>query len=710
MRAGKLRQLLLIASQIIALVTILSICAPAQSPGPSPSPAPASSPSASGKTFSENLAALAIRAAEIIPVLQFEVESPLLNWFEKISLVLAAIIVMFSFARLWRENAGAGADVFWWFGRLAVCFALLGSGPYLINYLNSIGQQIAAGNESIGESALAKFYRTQRESFDRSYIKFSDGLFTVKVNGQDVPVKPGTGGTEAVVGVLYDKESSIKDVERKLDISSWNMPLLFSVLNFARGIIDFGDFYLMLLGSFLLIAVRLAAPLMIAVAIDRSLANKVSYPFVWGVIVLTLVWPVVSYLIRALAYMGGNVAMALGDEKPLYTWDPATMQVITSSLSQPVYTIVIAAAIMIVAGLLLWMSPVIAYQISMGKVYEGVSTTVSGWVGALVGAGVELYSAQMAAAITNQAERVQAQGTYAAEVTRAESGFEAGNLGVRARQIAAIASAHGGQIASLGQIYGARTQAIMTAQAGMLFGVNSTSAATSLSKGDIQVRTAQNIADLNVNRDQQSANLETNRAADTQYWVGSKVMTGADWLGGAARTALADRNGKQTLSGRAVGSVIELGGAAYGLSQQYGSIQNRAEGQQLSLNRATEGLIGNQTRAAQGQSANQDVYLRQMTEAHQKYAQGQISAANAGAGQATAGVNRGTAVTIGGVNQATALERQANRVIFDGSVKAATQARDSAFEAARLRALASVISAVGHNVARDVEYGLTLRY
>jgi hypothetical protein len=156
--------------------------------------------------------------------------------------------------------------------------------------------------------------------------------------------------------------------------------------------------------------------------------------------------------------------------------------------------------------------------------------------------------------------------------------------------------------------------------------------------------------------------------------------------------------------------VIELGGAAYGLSQQYGSIQNRAEGQQLSLNRATEGLIGNQTRAAQGQSANQDVYLRQMTEAHRGYAQGQISAANAGAGQAAGGVNRGTAVTIGGVNQAAALERQANRVVYDGAVKAATQARDSAFEAARLRALASVIGAVGHNVARDAEYGLTLRY
>ena len=710
MRAGKLRQFLLISLQIAALVAFLSICAPAQPPNPSPSPAPANPTSASGKTFSENLAALAIRAADLIPVLQSEVESPLLAWFEKISLLLAALIVMFSFARLWRENAGAGADVFWWFGRLAICFALLGSGPYLINYLHSIGQQIAAGNESIGESALAKFYRSQRESFDRSYLKFSDGMFTVKVSGQDVPVKPVQGGTEAVVGVLYDKESSIKDVERKLDISSWNMPMLFSALNIARGIIDFGDFYLMLLGGFLLIAVRLAAPLMIALAIDRSLANKVTYPFVWGVLVLTLIWPVVSYLIRALAYLAGNVAMALGDEKPLYTWDPATMQVITNSLSQPVYTVVIAAAIMVVAGLSLWMSPVIAYQISMGRIYEGVSTTVSGWVGALVGAGIELYSAQMAAAIHNQAERTQAQGAYSAEVTRAEAGLDAGNLGVRARQIAALAGARGSQVASLGQIYGARTQGIMTAQAGMVFGVNSAAAATSLSKGDIQVRNAQSIGDLGVNRDQQSANIETNRAADTQHWIGGKVIAGSEWLGGAARTALADQNGKQTLAGRASGSVIELGGAAYGLTQQYGSIQNRAEGQQLSLDRATQGLIANQNQAAQGQTGNQDTYLKQMSDAHRVYAQGQISAAHAGASQAAGGVNRGTAITVGGINQAATLERQANRVSYDGAMKAAGQTREAAFEAARLRALSSVISAVGHNLARDAEYGLTLRY
>ncbi|MCI0485225.1 MAG: hypothetical protein L0229_01230 [Blastocatellia bacterium] len=519
-----------------------------------------------------------------------------------------------------------------------------------------------------------------------------------------MPVAPGPNGTDVILGVLYDKEATLKDVERNLDISSWNMPTMFSVMSFARGIIEFGDLFLIMLGGFLLIAVRLAAPVMIAVAIDRNLANRISYPFLWGVVVLTLVWPIVSYLIRGLAYLGGNLAMAVGDPNPLYVWDPATMQVISNPLAQPIYTIVIAAAIMLITGLCVWFSPVIAFKVSMGQVYESVSSTVSGWVSAIVGTGVALVSAQAAAALHNQAERTQAEGAYSGEVTRAGATLESGNLGVRARQIAAIASAHGGQVAALGQIYGARTQAILSAQAGQVFGVSSVAATTTLSQSDIGVRNAQAIGDLGVQRDQQSSVIEANRTADTQNWVGGKVIKGADWLG-----SVVEGDGKST--GRTiVGEGIKVGGGAYGLVQQYRSIQNRAEGQQTALNVATGGLMENQNRAAEGQIANQGVYLRQMTEAHQKFARGQIDAASAGASQAAGGVNRGTAITIGGVNQSAALEQRANRVAFDGSIKAAGQVRDAAVEAARLHAVASVISSVGHNLARELEHSLALRY
>jgi hypothetical protein len=688
-------------AQISALVFFLSLAAFAQSSAQPPDPV--ATPSG-GKTLSENMAALARRAGELIPTLQSQVESPLLPWFESISIVLAALVVMFGFARLWRENNGAGSDVFWWFGRLAVCLALLGSGPFLINYLSSIGKQLAQGNELIGDSVLSRFYRSQRDSFNDSYQKFTEGMFTVKVNGQDVPVKPGPNGTDIILGVLYDKEANVKDVERKLDVSSWNMATMFSLLNFSRGVIEFGDMFLIMLGSALLIAVRLAAPFMIAVAIDRNLAHKIAYPFTWGVVVLTLIWPIVSYLIRSLAYLAGNLAMAMGDSDPLYVWDSATMQVISNPLAQPIYTIVIAAVLMLIAGLCVWFSPVIAYKVSMGQVYESVSSTVSGWTAAIIGTGVELVSAQAAAALSNQAERTQAEGSYTSEVTRAVAGLEAGNLGVRARQIAAIASARGGQVAALGQIYAARTQAIMSAEAGMRFGVDSAAATTALSKGDLQVRNTQSVGDLNVGREQQSSVIEANRAADEQRWIGDKAIGSSQWLGDAIK-------GEGKSSGRNLaGEGIKVAGGAYGLYQQYSSIQNRATGQQEALSRSTHGLIANQTNATEGHLANQNTYFAQVSEAHQRYAKGQIEAANVGASQAAGGVTRGTSITIGGINQSAILEQRANRVSFDGSVKAAGQVRDAAFEAARLRALSSVISSIGHNMAREIEHGLALRY
>lgn len=85
-------------------------------------------------------------------------------------------------------------------------------------------------------------------------------------------------------------------------------------------------------------------------------------------------------------------------------------------------------------------------------------------------------------------------------------------------------------------------------------------------------------------------------------------------------------------------------------------------------------------------------------------------AADAGAAISAAGARRGAGIAIGGHNQTYNLNLQANRINYDGAVKAITQVRDASFEAARLRALASFVSAIGHNLARDMEQGLTLRY
>src|SRR5499433_4027805 len=355
MRTRKIKWSTLSALQIAAVVGCLSLSAFAQTPSPTPSPVSASPAGSSLLQFFDNLIG---RAGALMPLLQNEIEGPLLPWLENLSWWLAVLVIIFGFARLWRESAGAGADLFWWFGRVAIIFALAGSGPAIVSKLDAIGQEIAWGGSGSNSSVLYRFYSNHRNSFEEGYRRFTKGYFTVEPTGENL--KPPPGGGEAALGVIRDVVASPKDVNNKFETLSHDMPMLFSILSFARGILAFGDLYLLVLGGFLMIAVRMAAPVMIALAIDRNLANKISYPFLWGTIVLTLIWPVVSQLIRAFAYMGGNLAMSLDASDVVYQWDSQTMGEIMTSGAEPFYTVILAIVIMTIAGLSLCMSPVIA--------------------------------------------------------------------------------------------------------------------------------------------------------------------------------------------------------------------------------------------------------------------------------------------------------------------------------------------------------------
>ena len=97
-------------------------------------------------------------------------------------------------------------------------------------------------------------------------------------------------------------------------------------------------------------------PFMLAGIVDKHIASKTTYPFFYGVIALTLVWPSVSKIIRIVAYMWGNVAMAVGDGSPLYIWNYETMRAITDPLAQPQYTIALAAFGWAWGALSLWNS------------------------------------------------------------------------------------------------------------------------------------------------------------------------------------------------------------------------------------------------------------------------------------------------------------------------------------------------------------------
>src|SRR5262245_24688195 len=187
--------------QISIILACLSLPMLAQTPNPTPPPAPANP--GNGSALSQMFSVLIGRAGALIPLLQNELEGPLLPWLENLSWALAVLVIIFGFARLWRENSGAGVDLFWWFGRVAIIFALVGSGPTIINKLDSIGQEIAwGGSGGSTNSILYRFYNNQRKSFEESYRRFAKGHFTVEPTGENL--KPPPGGGEAVLGVLRD--------------------------------------------------------------------------------------------------------------------------------------------------------------------------------------------------------------------------------------------------------------------------------------------------------------------------------------------------------------------------------------------------------------------------------------------------------------------------------------------------------------------------
>ena len=464
-----------------------------------------------------------------------------------------------------------------------------------------------------------------------------------------------------------------------------------------------------MLGGFLMIAVRLAAPVMIALAIDRNLANKISYPFLWGTIVLTLIWPVVSQLIRAFAYMVGNLVMSLDASDAVYQWGPQTMGEIMTSGAEPFYTVILAIVICHHRAVALD-PPMIAYKVAMGQVYESVSSTVSSWAGALVGAGIEVYSSAIAASIGNQAERAQAQGQFMGELTRAGAAYDVGKLNALANRIRGVTGIEGNRISSVEGIYGGLVRSAGTINTERFYANESVAAKARLNAKDIWARNDQAMAIL-MQSASSRAPISNPIAPLTTNWAGGKIIKGSEWLGGAVRTGLSDSGtGKQTLQGRIAGSAIELGGGAYGLYQQYQSIQNRADGKQRAVTEGIDARMVNQESASWSLVYNQGTYVREMVTANRLRAEGLTASEVAGASWAVAGANRGAAVAKGGVNQGYRLDLDANRITYDGAVKAATQVRDASFEAARLRALSTVVSGVGHNVARDMEQGLALRY
>lgn len=659
---------------IVLALLLLPIVIQAQAPTPTPSPT---------RSLSDNIAALSRRAGSLLPYFENEIVSKLIGWFELLAWVIGNCLAGFAMLRVIREDNGEGPNLYWWFGRLALFFMLSGTSLAIVNGMSAIGYEIANGNETGQRSILQNLYLAQRESFNDSYSKFQQNMFTVKVDGRETAIEPVAVGSESVLGIIVDSESTIQDFDKKADVSQWNISTMMTWLNFERALIEFGDLILVILAAALTLGMKLAMPFMLAGIVDKNIASKTTYPFFYGLIALTLVWPSVSKIIRIVAYMWGNVAMAVGDGSPLYIWNYQTMRAISDPLAQPQYTVALAAFGMGLGALCLYGTPFISLYFLSGRIYESVATVVSSWTGAMIGTGIEKYSAEAAASINRQAENTQYGAGYQADVTRSGGQLEAGNMraqGQRAAQLASIQAALTGQVAATS---GSATTQRMIIQA-----------AAGFQKTQVGADVARNIRDTNI-----GASLE----------VGN-IVAGAkrDLYMNAGNTSAAKTDQGVSLVNSMIPPEVPI---ARGLVEipKYDAITKRNR----TANEATTGfsaeMVQNQETNANRVVGSAQRYESDMKVAIDRQAGAQIAGVNAGAGQAIGGYQRGAAEARGGVEANYHKELDANRIVNASQVSAAGQTRDAGFQAASLRQAAAVIAAVGREIAREVGHGMRIR-
>ncbi|MGH9838016.1 MAG: hypothetical protein ACREEM_04455, partial [Blastocatellia bacterium] len=323
---------------------------------PAPTPTPASTGS-----VSDPFVGLVLVAENLIPKLQEAIESPLVKGLESFAFWIAVIVMMLSFARLFRENDGASKDLFWWCFRLAIIFTLFGNGRAIINAASQIGYGI------INVTEFRKVFWDAELDFNVNYEKFTEGMFLVK----------SVKSPEEAIGALASENANFRDITKMLDVSSWNLSNVFIGVTIGRFLLEFAQIFLVILSALLAVGLRLFAPFAIALAIDRNLAQRISYPFAWSAAVFTLITPLVSHILGLAVYTAGNLAFKIItpvtgifslDANGAITGDP-------NLITQAVYACIILTVMMMLSALLLLASPYISYKLAFGQVFEAISTT-----------------------------------------------------------------------------------------------------------------------------------------------------------------------------------------------------------------------------------------------------------------------------------------------------------------------------------------------
>jgi hypothetical protein len=669
---------IIVAALFIVLNSVTA--APAQSPSPSPTPNASPTPPWEAGLPSGQMNELLNHVRELVPYIRRQIERPLLKTFNILAMILGSLVLLFSFIRIIRENDGASQELYYWIGRAAIFMTFFAIAPAMVSGLYKIGRTLTIPLEGQIEE--------KRTAFNDQYYAFIHGTTIIK-DEKDIFVDPiyKDPGKDGWIAILTDDESGdgrltgIQALEKSGDLKSWPMWKLFFGLNVSRGILQFGEIFLLVLSGFIVVGLRLVAPFMVAVGIDKKLAERITYPYLWGTVVFTLIFPVVRDVLTYIAYTVGSFGLSMYKGQAIYTVDEKTAEIIKSSAYyDTTFVIILTMVMMTIVGLCLWLSPYIAYRISSGQVFEAVSSTASGWMAAMIGSYVEYKGLQAGASLQRQAESTQVQGSYQAELTRSRGALEVSNIGAQARKVSGLASIEAGRTQAIAAIYGAATTNRAGAQANATFTVMATRAQV----GD--------------------SNRQTFMRADQ-----AQRQAGIQQSSDAMRIAQESRARKGEIFGHYMTAIPYVGMIPDAESQGFANTE-RTRGQNDATNWQAYRTQMNEQRTAGDVTLSQNIYGSQMEGAAREQLNTTVAGINAGAGQAAGGANRAAGIASGGVNQAYNLELKANQIQFDTTRQAAGQVKDAGLSAARDRQMATLVTGITRDMDRRIEEGMRQRY
>lgn len=645
-------------------------------PSASPAPGPITTPKPIAPSFSVQIQNLMKTGQEwLFKSLLDVIIKPLLPMLIFFAWIVASFVLIIGFMRRFHDNKGISPEqLVAWGVRTVIFMVVIGASPFIIDALTVTGKFFARPIKSFNQSLV--------QEFDEKMKKYVKANFAVEDPNQLLAERL-PNGEPGLVGIITDKESSVKDITSEMNVLGWNMPRMFIVMVISQNIIKFGGIFLAIAGLFILIGLKLAAPVMSAFGFDEKFAGQMFYPFCWGVATFSLAFPLVKEVTLYVAYGFGLIGLSIYNNEVVFTLDPQTAQVITSGAYDPASSALIVTLLFLVSSLCFILVPWLSYRVLRGQVFEGVSQISMGWMLSAVGTGLETYGLVAGAAINRQAENTQIQGIYNAEQAGAKKGLEAANISTEARRVASVAGAEGGLVSSLGQVRANQVTQTLITNANKNFGISSSQAATrrEIAGMTAEAQGAQTGRILDMAKENSLRSQGTNQQFGMMKY---EAIPGGSQIAG---TSLPIRKG------------VEF----YDFNNGNHILQKSTD----SMNRTTEDTTEVQNQNTQ-QITDQKIvastaYQGDINAALENQAGATIGAINSGSNIAAGSARQGANISIGGINKSASMENQSNQLNFDGRIEAAGINSQAAKEAAHLRMMGTVVSGFFRDMDRRLE-------